>query len=342
MKYFIVKDGTRQGPYTVEELTVQRLSRDTLVWTQGMTDWIEAQMVPELSGAVDHDVPGIPAAGTPQLPIGEMAPPPVPGDDEMQPQEPSAAAPQQYGDYNMQPGGYQAPARNDYNVHPAQQPKKRNSRGWIIAVVALVVLAVLVITKPGRSTHLEAIDRACYDYLSESVDSSIVGGIPVMADGVKNVAGSFIGTVVEQHFELHDRLLWNVGKFTYGGKEKTVSVGILGHVFTFDKDDVAQAVRKYAEEHRSSTDADAASDAAMQAVQGAVDAARQAVDAVVSRVDSSRVTEKIDSAATQAVDRAASKAADEAKKAASKAAEGFIDKIIDEIENLIGNGNDNK
>ncbi len=321
MKYFIVKDGTRQGPYTVEELTVQRLSPDTLVWTQGMTDWAEAHTVPELSGAVDHDVPGIPAAGTPQPPIGEMAPPPVPGDDEMQPQEPSAAAPQQYGDYNTQPGGYQAPA----------QPKKRNSRGWIIALVALVVLAVLVITKPSRSTHLEAIDRACYDYLSESVDSSIVGGIPVMADGLKNVAGSFIGTVVEQHFELHDRLLWNVGKFTYGGKEKTVSVGILGHVFTFDKDDVAQAVRKYAEEHRSSTDADAASDAAMQAMQGAVDAARQAVDAVVSRVDSSRVTEKIDSAASQAVD-----------KAASKAAEGFIDKIIDEIENLIGNGNDNK
>lgn len=332
MKYFIVKDGTRQGPYTVEELTVQRLSPDTLVWTRGMPDWAEAHTVPELSGAVDHDVPVIPDAGTTQPPIGEMAPPPVPGDDEMQPQEPSAAASQQYGDYSTQQQGYQAPA----------QPKKRNSRGWIIALVALVVLAVLVVTKPSRSSHLEAIDRACYDYLSESVDSSIVGGIPVMADGVKNVAGSFIGEVVEQHFELHDRLLWNVGKFTYGDKEKTVSVGILGHVFTFDKDDVAQAVRKYAEEHRSTKDADAASDAAMQAMQGAVDAARQAVDAVVSRVDSSRVTEKIDSAASQAVDKAASKAADEAKRAASKAAEGFIDKIIDEIENLLGNGNDNK
>lgn len=34
MKYFIVKDGTRQGPYTVEELAMQRLSPDTLVWTR--------------------------------------------------------------------------------------------------------------------------------------------------------------------------------------------------------------------------------------------------------------------------------------------------------------------
>jgi hypothetical protein len=320
MKYFIVKDGTRQGPYTVEELAMQRLSPDTLVWTRGMPDWAEAQTVPELSGAIDHDVPDVPGADTPQAPIGEMAPPPLPGDDEMQPQE-------QYGGMQPEPT---TPVNGNYMQ--AAEPKKKSSRGWIVALVALVVLAVLVISKPSRSSHLDAIDRACYDYLSESVDSSIVGGIPVMSDGVKNLAGSFIGEVVEQHFELHDRLLWNVGKFTYGGKEKTVSVGILGHVFTFDKDDVAQAVRKYAEEHRSTT----ATDAAVQAMKGAVDAARQAVDAVVSRVDSSQVTQKLDSAANQAVDKVASKAADEAK----QAAEGFVDKIIDEIENLLGNGND--
>ena len=321
MKYFIVIDGTRQGPYTVEELAMQRLSPDTLVWTRGMPDWAEAQTVPELSGAIDHDVPG---ADTPQAPIGEMAPPPLPGDDEMQPQE-------QYGGMQPEPT---TPVNGNYMQ--AAESKKKSSRGWIIALVALVVLAVLVISKPSRSSHLDAIDRACYDYLSESVDSSIVGGIPVMSDGVKNLAGSFIGEVVEQHFELHDRLLWNVGKFTYGGKEKTVSVGILGHVFTFDKDDVAQAVRKYAEEHRSTTATDAASDAAVRAMKGAVDAARQAVDAVVSRVDSSQVTQKLDSAANQAVDKLSSKAADEAK----QAAEGIVDKIIDEIENLLGNGND--
>lgn len=324
MKYFIVKDGTRQGPYTVEELAMQRLSPDTLVWTRGMPDWAEAQTVPELSGAIDHDVPDVPGADTQQAPIGEMAPPPLPGDDEMQPQE-------QYGGMQPEPT---TPVNGNYMQ--AAESKKKSSRGWIIALVALVVLAVLVISKPSRSSHLDAIDRACYDYLSESVDSSIVGGIPVMSDGVKNLAGSFIGEVVEQHFELHDRLLWNVGKFTYGGKEKTVSVGILGHVFTFDKDDVAQAVRKYAEEHRSTTATDAASDAAVRAMKGAVDAARQAVDAVVSRVDSSQVTQKLDSAANQAVDKVASKAADEAK----QAAEGFVDKIIDEIENLLGNGND--
>lgn len=324
MKYFIVKDGTRQGPYTVEELAMQRLSPDTLVWTRGMPDWAEAQTVPELSGAIDHDVPDVPDAGTQQAPIGEMAPPPLPGDDEMQPQE-------QYGGMQPEPT---TPVNDNYMQ--AAEPKKKSSRGWIVALVALVVLAVLVISKPSRSSHLDAIDRACYDYLSESVDSSIVGGIPVMSDGVKNLAGSFIGEVVEQHFELHDRLLWNVGKFTYGGKEKTVSVGILGHVFTFDKGDVAQAVRKYAEEHRSTTATDAASDAAVQAMKGAVDAARQAVDAVVSQVDSSQVTQKLDSAANQAVDKVASKAADEAK----QAAEGFVDKIIDEIENLLGNGND--
>ena len=263
MKYFIVKDGTRQGPYTVEELAMQRLSPDTLVWTRGMPDWAEAQTVPELSGAIDHDVPDVPGADTQQAPIGEMAPPPLPGDDEMQPQEPYSGAQQQYAG-GMQPEPT-TPVNGNYMQ--AAEPKKKSSRGWIIALVALVVLAVLVISKPSRSSHLDAIARAGYDYLSESVDSSIVGGIPVMSDGVKNLAGSFIGEVVEQHFELHDRLLWNVGKFTYGGKEKTVSVGILGRVDSSQVTQMLDSSDKLAVDKVASK----AADEAKQAAEGFVD-----------------------------------------------------------------------
>ncbi len=339
MRFYIVKDGTRQGPYEVEELMRQRLSPDTLVWTKGMPEWIEASRVPELAAAIDSDVPSMPgdapAAGTGQAPIGETVPPPLYGDESKpESQQPAGyAGEQQYDNaYRQQaPGyGYNRPATG--TTQP-EKPKKRNLT-WVVVLCVLAVIALLVCTKPSRDSHLEAIDAACYDYLSESVDSSLIGGLPGIADGAKSLMNTFINTAIEQHFELHDYFLWNVGKFTYNGREKTVSVGILGHVFTFDKEDLADAVKKYAEEHRAQPTDDGSGDNSA-VLQEAVDAAKEAVGKVVSRVDTTGLGEKVDSATNAAIDHAT----DEAVKQARKAGESLLDELEDEIKKYIGNGN---
>lgn len=48
-RYFYVdSDGRQKGTFTPEELRAENVKKDTLVWTQGMTDWKRAEEVDEL------------------------------------------------------------------------------------------------------------------------------------------------------------------------------------------------------------------------------------------------------------------------------------------------------
>lgn len=48
MEYFIAINGQQQGPFTVDALRGQRITPDTLVWAQGMSNWMPASQVGEL------------------------------------------------------------------------------------------------------------------------------------------------------------------------------------------------------------------------------------------------------------------------------------------------------
>ena len=49
MKFFIVENNVQAGPYTIEELRARNIQPSTLVWREGMADWIAAGRVPELA-----------------------------------------------------------------------------------------------------------------------------------------------------------------------------------------------------------------------------------------------------------------------------------------------------
>ncbi len=46
--YFIIVNGNQSGPHAVSQLLQNGVQRDTLVWAEGMHDWVIAQNVPEL------------------------------------------------------------------------------------------------------------------------------------------------------------------------------------------------------------------------------------------------------------------------------------------------------
>lgn len=48
MNYYMADGNTRRGPFPMEQLTVQGLKADSLVWRDGMADWQPADSVPEL------------------------------------------------------------------------------------------------------------------------------------------------------------------------------------------------------------------------------------------------------------------------------------------------------
>ena len=51
-QYYLAKDGQRIGPLSVEQLLQNGLTPESLVWTDGMTDWAPAGNIAELANAM--------------------------------------------------------------------------------------------------------------------------------------------------------------------------------------------------------------------------------------------------------------------------------------------------
>ena len=64
--FFIVFNGAQEGPHDFSQLKnlvmQKKLNKDTLVWREGMTNWVSAKDVPELSGVLASVPPPIPGA----------------------------------------------------------------------------------------------------------------------------------------------------------------------------------------------------------------------------------------------------------------------------------------
>lgn len=48
-KYYVAVGESKTGPFSIDELKTKNITRDTLVWTEGMADWKRAGDVSELS-----------------------------------------------------------------------------------------------------------------------------------------------------------------------------------------------------------------------------------------------------------------------------------------------------
>jgi uncharacterized membrane protein len=60
-------------------ITSGQLPPDTLVWKEGMPNWIAAGTLPEFSGLVPAAAPPVPAPGSGPMPASPSSEPPVPG-----------------------------------------------------------------------------------------------------------------------------------------------------------------------------------------------------------------------------------------------------------------------
>ena len=60
--WFYVEAGTQRGPYTAAEMAdvVRRLGPSTLVWREGLAEWVQAEAVPEFARAPWPVPPGLP------------------------------------------------------------------------------------------------------------------------------------------------------------------------------------------------------------------------------------------------------------------------------------------
>jgi len=124
-KYFIYKNGKQEGPYEAKAVIDMKLSPDTFVWCEGMTDWKPISQVPELQQPQQPEPPRF----TPQVP--PQTPPqagPQGGPQYQQPQyqQQYQQGPQQYQQgpqqqYQQGPQQYQQGPQQQYQQGPQQQ-----------------------------------------------------------------------------------------------------------------------------------------------------------------------------------------------------------------------------
>jgi len=121
-QYYLADGNDRRGPFTADQLPAQGITAETLVWREGLPDWLRADAVPELR-------PYLPAPHNPQTGYGYA-------------QQPGA---QQYGAGGYpQQGGY--PGQQGYGQPAYAQGgyyQPGPSQGMPIAAMVLGILGIL-------------------------------------------------------------------------------------------------------------------------------------------------------------------------------------------------------
>ncbi len=304
MEFFIILDDKQMGPFSIEELKVRGLKPDTPVWAEGMKDWAKASEVPALEQAI---IAGEPDGG------------------QWQQREYNGQQPPQWNAAQQQPQ-WQQPAETE----PKQLDdghKGNGTRGWIIAAVVAVIFAVFAITCPNSEKHEDAVKSEARAFVNETIDqvngseNSLLGSILSM--GQKYLTGKALDTFMETSFHVDNYFVCSVGRIELMGKSKMLSFGILGHVFTFSKEDLALALEKAMGANVGDGDeADKADEAA----------AADKADTVVEKVEVD-VPNEVDSAANKLIDSVGH----HIKKKVTKAATDWLKKQVDKIGDAAGN-----
>lgn len=168
--YFYVKNGVSEGPFSAEEL-IKLITPDTLIWTEGMTEWAPASEVEPIGEMFATDTEeetkiappvftpptfeAAPPAQDPQPPVFE-APTQEPQPPVMEPQEIDAQPQVTESEppvMDAQPPVFDAVPPTGDGVPPVfngpQQPESvqpapaKKSNAWIFIVLAVVLVAGL-------------------------------------------------------------------------------------------------------------------------------------------------------------------------------------------------------
>lgn len=75
-QFYIAINGQQTGPFTIEDLKVKNIQRDTLVWTEGLDNWTKAEHIPLLKDVLRATPPPLPNIET-KTNSQEVPPPPT-------------------------------------------------------------------------------------------------------------------------------------------------------------------------------------------------------------------------------------------------------------------------
>lgn len=104
---------------------------------------------------------------------------------------------------------------------------------WLVAVLLVAVL--MTQTVPDKSAHKAAMMKAVKEYVDEEAGNRGLND-NILTDIGKSVINKTIETALSAKLKVKNYYLWNTTYVRIKGEEQLLSVGLFGHVFTFDKE----------------------------------------------------------------------------------------------------------
>jgi len=227
MEFFIIKNDQQQGPFTLEQLSNMSIMPDTPVWCEGMEDWTTASNVEELKSLVAY----APQANAAQSTVAPSQATPQP--PKWNPQS-----------NNQQQTQYNAP-QQPYPVTPEpfeQKQRKSHTALWVTLIVLAVMSIILAVTNPDKKAHCRAITNVSKDWIHEKIED--FGGTGIVGSILKMGSTQALRYSIDQFVDVDNYVLCSVGYIDSGDEKSRVSFGIMGHVFTFDKNKIDEKLKE--------------------------------------------------------------------------------------------------
>jgi hypothetical protein len=106
-----------------------------------------------------------------------------------------------------------------------------------LMVIAVVLMFALIMTQtvPEKEKHKEAMMKAVKEYIDEEATNRGFGD-NVLTNLGKNVVVKTVETALNSKLKVHNYYVLNTTYVRLNGEEQMLSLGMLGMVFTFDKE----------------------------------------------------------------------------------------------------------
>ena len=221
MEYYIKINEEKRGPYSLNELAERKLDETSLVMPTDGVEWVPANQIEELRTLFESKDSTDNPVKTEDIPFVEARPI-------------IQAAPQEAAQ----------------QAQPA--PKKKSHTGCLIGILLTLValVAVMIVTCPKTEQHKEVLSTVITTTVNDAVnDNDNIPGNPFIDNAFRTVSNAFAGKVIETAVDnlvtVDNYVVCSLGKVHYDGKDHIVSLGIFGHIFTVDEDDLQEAAERY-------------------------------------------------------------------------------------------------
>lgn len=105
-------------------------------------------------------------------------------------------------------------------------------------LLAVVILVMLAVTCPNKSEHQEEIRQKVSERIEQKLDD---------ADGLSVIGSLFASKVIDVFLDsklsVDNYVFFSIGKLNYDGEDRSISFGILHHVFIFGGTEMGKDIK---------------------------------------------------------------------------------------------------